>query len=292
MKRLVPILLTLVLVLPASARRLRTVHHPAPSCSFVLSPVWGGGSVSAAGLTRALVLVFGQTQECSQWAAYSPVDWITVEAAPAAAQPGAFVTVAANPATTSRSATLIIAGVRLTITQDGAARISPPISIPGNLIVNGTFDRDVSGWGWFARYPNGPGAPQWSQFDANANPASGSMLLRDFDQNFDQAFQQLQCIRITPSRTYEFGVKVRSGGKEGEGLIAFLTYPSTDCSGDYIIRNVQSARPAEAGVWQKYDFRQFVSTSRGHSAILLLGTAADVPPFEVWFDDAYVRELN
>jgi hypothetical protein len=291
MRRLALSLIALALLAPAVfARRVRTVHHPAPTCSFSLVPSWGSTPVASGGVTRALVLVYGQSDECSQWAAYSPVDWITVEAAPQAAQPGAFVTVVPNATTQTRNATLVIAGIRLVVTQEGASTVSPPVSST-NLIVNGTFDRDLAGWGWQARYPNSIGTPQWSQFDANGSPASGSMLLRDSDFLFAQGFQQLQCVRITSGRTYAFGGKVRTGSTGGEALIAFLTYNTTDCSGNYSIRYVPSVPRDEPGVWHKYDFTQFVGGS-ARSAILLFGSAADTPPFDAWFDDAYLQEVK
>lgn len=291
MRRLALSLIVLALLAPAASARRRTAHHPAPNCSFSLVPTWGSGPIAAGGVTRALVLVYGQTQECSQWMAYSPVDWIVVEAAPMAAQPGAFVTVTPNTTTTSRSAALVIAGVRLTVTQDGGATVSPPIA--GSLLTNGTFDRDVSGWGWpRADYPNGPGAPQWSQFDANGSPASGSLLMRDTDFVFGQAFQTLQCVPIQSGRTYEFGVKLRTGSADGEPQIAFLTYTTTNCSGNYKIRFVPQVGAVQPGVWKKYDYRQRVELGE-RSAIVLFGAAANTaPPFEVWFDDVYLREVN
>jgi hypothetical protein len=291
MKRLALLLILVVAVAPAALARRRTVRHPATVCAFSLVPVWGSGSVGPDGLTRALVLVYGQSEECSQWAAYSPVDWIVVEAAPQAAQPGAFVTVAPNPTAAQRNAALIIAGVRLVITQDGAARIAPP-AIAGNLLVNGTFDKDVSSWTWFSRFPNGTGTPSWSQFDANDNPLSGSMLLRDSDFLFAQAFQQLQCVRVTAgSGVYEYGTKLRTGSAQGEAAIAILTYASTDCSGNYNGRSDRTLRPSAPGVWQKYDFTHPI-IGNARSALIVLASAADTPPFEVWFDDVYLREVR
>lgn len=290
MKRTVLAVLFIAALAPGAFARVRAVHRPAPhSCTFSLSPTWNG-SIGAGGVTRATVLVFGQTGACATWAAYSSASWAVVEAAPMDAQPAAYVTVAANTGPTSRTVSLIIAGVRLQVTQEGGATISPPTV--SNLVANGTFDRDVTGWAWWrADYPNGPGAPQWSQFDAAGNPTSGSMLLRDTDSDYNQSFQRAQCFPIPPGRSYAFGAKVRVGSPSGDGLIAFLTYASSDCSGNYSVRNVQVARPAQPGAWQAYDFTQPIPNS-ARSAILLLGSAADVPPFEVWFDDAYVREVK
>ncbi|HVG24947.1 MAG TPA: BACON domain-containing carbohydrate-binding protein [Thermoanaerobaculia bacterium] len=292
MRRLALLSLILVFLAPAgSASRRRAAHSPATECSFSLVPTWGNAPISASGVTRALVLVYGQTQECAGWAAYSPVDWITVEAAPMAAQPGALVTVAPNTATIARSATLAIAGIRLVVTQEAAATVAPPVGNP-NLLANGTFDKDVSAWGWPRRdYPNGPGSPQWSQFDANGSPASGSMLLRDVDFLFGQAFQTLQCVRIQSGKTYAFGAKIRVGSSDGDAPLAFLTYQSSDCSGNYKIRNVQTAKP-QPGIWQPFDYTQRVELEE-RSAVLVFGSAANTaPPFEVWIDDAYIREVK
>lgn len=247
--------------------------------------------MSAAGVTRALVLVYGQTQECSQWAAYSSVDWITVEAAPMAAQPGTFVTVDPNTSTTARTATLIIAGVRLAVTQEGASPISPPVN--AGLLVNGTFDRDLSSWGWFSRFPNGIGVAEWSQFDANGSPASGSMLLRDSDFIAAQSFQQLQCVRVpTGGGFYEYGAKVRTGSAQGEAAMALLTYASTDCSGNYNGRAEHTITPAQPGVWQKFDFSRTISGSARSALIVLASAATTAPPFETWFDDVNLREVK
>ncbi|HEX6088224.1 MAG TPA: BACON domain-containing carbohydrate-binding protein [Thermoanaerobaculia bacterium] len=291
MKRVALFLLALAVVVPASASRRRTAHHPAPSCSYSLVPTWGNGSVGPDGLTRALVLVYGQTQECSHWAAYSSVDWITVEAAPMAAQPGAFVTVTPNPAATARTTTLIIAGVRLVITQDGAARISPPIA--GNLLLNGTFDRDIASWTWFSHFPNAIGTAEWSQFDANASPASGSIMLRDSDFIPSQAFQRLQCVRVTPGGgIFEYGTKVRTPNAQGGVALALLTYASTDCSGNYNGREERDVTPATPGVWQKFDYTRPIAGNARSALIVLATFAENTPPFETWFDDVYLREVR
>lgn len=291
MRRAVLVILALAVVVPASAARRRAAHHPAPSCSFSLVPTWGNGAVGPDGLTRALVLVYGQTQECSHWAAYSSADWVTVEAAPLAAQPGAFVTVSPNPSTTARSTTLTIAGVRLTLTQDGAALVSPPIA--GNLLLNGTFDRDIASWTWFSHFPNAIGTAEWSQFDANGSPASGSILLRDSDFLPTQAFQRLQCVRVTPGGgIFEYGTKVRTVSAQGDVAFALLTYASTDCSGNYNGREERDTTPAQTGVWQKFDFTRPIAGNARSALIVLASAGGNNPPFESWFDDVYLREVR
>jgi len=288
MRRLALPLILLVLLAPVASARRRTARHPATLCSFSLVPTWGATPIAAAGVTRAQVLVYGQTADCARWAAYSPVDWITVEAAPTAGQPAAFVTVTANATNSQRSATLIIAGLRLVVTQDAGATISPPVA--GNLLVNGTFDRDIAAWGWQSRFPNGIGNAEWSQLDANGSPASGSFLMRDVDFVTGQAFQRLQCVRVDGG-FYDYGAKVRTGSAGGVVEIAFITFASTDCS-DVAYKNyyVSFATPPTPGVWQKFDFVQGASGT-ARSAIIVLAVAADPqPPFDVWFDDVYLRK--
>lgn len=283
--RKLPVLFLLLLLpaLPAFAKR-RAVRVPAAKCSYTLAPSWNG-NIPAGGVTRAVVLVYGQTQECSGWAAYSSVPWATVEGAPRDAQPAAYVTITANPGTAPRTTQLIIAGILLNVTQDGAATVSPPAN---NLLVNGTFDSGIAPWAWQSRFPNGTGVAQWSQFDANGSPASGSILLRDNDG--DLAFQQLQCVRVTRNTNYRYGAKVRSlaGVERGEGIMAVFEYLTPDCSGRFAAQNISIIRPAEPGVWEEFSF-SMRADSRIEAVIVVIAAAANIPPYEMWFDDVFLR---
>ena len=271
----------------AFAARVRAVHHPAEQCSYSLVPTWAAGNVSNGGMQRGMVLVYGQTALCSQWLGYSPVDWITVESAPMDAQPAAYVTVAANPTPAPRTASLTIAGVRLDITQDASeATVSPRT---GNLVANGSFDRDLSNWGW-NRPVNGVGTASWSSLDANGSPSSGSMLLHGIATSSRLAYQQLQCIPINRSTPYLFGAKVRTSSTSdlGEGYIATFSFPAADCSGDYTRADIQALRPAAPGVWQQFTFAA-VSGSRAQAVLVVIGSAANVSTFDTHFDDVFVQ---
>ena len=127
------------LAMPALAARVRVVRHPAEACSFSVVPAWGTAPVAAAGVTRAMLFIYGQTANCAQWNAYSSVPWVTVEAAPMDAQPAAYVTVAANPLSEARVTTLIIAGVRFELAQEAA-----PTLTNTNLVANGNFNTNIS----------------------------------------------------------------------------------------------------------------------------------------------------
>lgn len=274
----------LALAPPALARR-RAVHHPAAQCAYSLAPAWSG-PIAAAGVTRAAVLVYGQSQQCAGWAAYSSASWATVEAAPMDAQPAAYVTIAPNPDPAPRTVTLIIAGVRLQVTQDAASTVSPPRTFD-NLVVNGTFDGGIAPWGWQARFPNGRGTAQWSSFDANGNPQSGSILLRDEDG--DLAFQQLQCVAVEASTRYRFGATVRSASTNGNGIMAVFLYASPTCAGSFTDQTIQTIQPSQLGVWQRFSWTTRTRPST-QAVIVVIAAGTNAPPYEMWFDDVFVRK--
>ena len=284
MKRLLLLLALALLVVPVASARIRVVRHPAEPCSFSLLPTWGTTPVPAAGQTRGSVFIYGQTATCAQWNAYSSVDWVTVEAAPFDAQPAAYVTVSPNTAPEGRTTTIIIAGIRLEVAQEGAPAIVNP-----NLVANGAFHTNIDGWIWYdGRFPNGLGTASWSPLDANGSPASGSIVMRDSGSGL--AFQRLQCIPAQARTLYRFGAKARTiaSSQRGEGTIAFFLYPSPDCSGDFSDRTIQVVSPAELNVWEEYAFTMRTG-SRTESVLLILASAAFAPPFETWFDDVFVE---
>jgi len=285
MKQLALAVIALVALAPAASARMRAVHRAAPhQCTFSLAPSWNG-AIPAAGVTRAVVLVYGQSQDCAGWAAYSSEAWATVEAAPLDAQPAAYVTIPANDQTTTRTATLIVAGVRLPVTQEGATTVVPPRT---GLIVNGSFDTNLAPWTWQSpRFPNGRGSANWSSLDANGSPASGSIALRDTD--FDLPFQQLQCVRVTKNTTYRYGAKVRGSEAQGEGVMAVFNYQSADCSGLFTGQFVSVLKPAEPGVWQEFSFSMRTG-SQTQSVIVVIASGATVPPYEIWFDDVFLMQ--
>ncbi|HEX6099759.1 MAG TPA: BACON domain-containing carbohydrate-binding protein [Thermoanaerobaculia bacterium] len=285
MKRLVLVLALVSLAAPtALARRTRVVHHPAESCSFQLVPVWGTAAVPAAGQTRGIVFIYGQTANCAQWNGYSPVDWVTVEAAPMDAQPAAYVTVAPNLGAEARSTTLIIAGIRLDLTQEGAPTLTSP-----NLVTNGSFNTSIDGWIWYTgRFPNGSGTVSWSLLDANGSPSSGSISVRDNGSNL--ALQRLQCLVVNKDTRYRFGTKVRTSApkERGDGTIALFLYRTPDCTGEFVESETRLLSPAQPNVWQDYSFTMRTG-SRTQSMILIIASGAVIHPFETLFDDVFVE---
>lgn len=284
MKRLVLVLALASLAAPAAfAARVRVVRHPAEPCSFSLVPAWGTSAVPAAGQTRGLVFVYGQTASCAQWNGYSSAAWVTVEAAPMDAQPAAYVTVAPNTSPEARATTIIVAGIRLDVTQEGAPTIADP-----NLVTNGTFDTNIDGWIWYTgRFPNGIGSAVWTPLDANGSPVSGSIALRDTGST--KALQRLQCLPVNKRTNYRVGTKVRTTApkEKGDGTIAIFTYSTPDCTGDFIDSDTRLLSPAEPNVWQEYSFTTRTG-SRTQSVILIIASGAVQGSFETLFDDVFV----
>jgi hypothetical protein len=284
MKRLVLLLALASLAAPAFAGRVRVVHHPAETCSFSLVPTWGTAPVPAAGLTRGAVFIYGQTASCAQWNAYSPVPWVTVEAAPMDAQPAAYVTVTPNPTPESRATTLVIAGIRFDLAQEAAPTLTNP-----NLITNGGFDMNIDGWIWYTpRFPNGIGNASWSPLDANGSPASGSISMKDTGGT--KPFQRLQCLPVTKSTNYRFGIKARTTApkEKGDGTIALFTYKTPDCTGEFTEGDSHLLSPDEPNVWHAYSFTMRTG-SRSQSMLVVIASGAVQGSFETFFDDVFVE---
>ncbi len=284
MKRLILTLALAIVLAPAAFARVRAVRHPAEPCSFSLLPAWGVAQVPAAGLTRGIVFVYGQTATCAQWNGYASADWVMVEAAPLDAQPAAYVTVSPNLGPEARMTTLVIAGTRLDLTQEGAPAIATP-----SLVTNGTFHTNIDGWIWYdGRFPNGRGTASWSAIDANGSPSSGSISMRD--DGIGHAFQRLQCLPVNKSTPYRFGTRIRTNlpQERGDATIALYMYKTPDCSGTFTAYSDKVISPEEPNVWQEFSFTT-TTASQTQSVVLIIASYARVPPFETLFDDVFVE---
>lgn len=279
--RFLAVALVLILVVPAQAARRRAVRSPGPDCTYSLA-VGFATPVISAGLVDGVIQVTGSSAICTGWAAYSSVDWITLQ------RDGTNVRVIVQPNETAstRAALITVAGISFQITQSGAT-ISPPI-VPGNLLQNGSFALDLSHWGWQDRFPNGTGDASWSRLDANGSIASGSMLLRD-DVESPSAFNRSQCIEAQPG-FYDYGFALRSSSPAGaRAIIAMLEFDTRDCSGSYPAYAVRNIELAEAGVWEQRTFTEYLNDDKVALMIIVGGYARQSGIQEVWVDDVFVR---
>jgi hypothetical protein len=289
MTRTIPavlVALSLVLAAEASAARNRSVRPAGPQCSFSLSPTFAA-TVPSAGLTQAPLHVIASPSTCTSWNAYSLTDWVVVTRSGNAVN----VDVAPNPVNTPRTATILVAGIRYSFSQEGSPVISPPI-VPGNVLENGGFDADLAFWGFQDRFPNGPGNASWSSTDANGNPNSGSIRLRN-TRPVDQShtFQQLQCVAVDAGQIYEYGGKFFAGSAEaGTAMWGIVEYADDDCNVAAILAETQVPRSRTPGTWQSHTFTKRMSGS-ARSAFVVIGSRATEPgTFEILMDDIFLRK--
>ena len=275
--------LLLLLVLLASfsgeAQRRRVVRAPAAACTAALTQAFAQPGV-ASGMVHGVVHVGGS---CTDWLAYSPVDWIQLERSGS----DLLVTIAANPRSEARTATITIAGLPLTITQQPTVVVSPPI-IANNLLRNGTFDTDTSFWGWEDRYPNGAGTAFWSAADANGSPSSGSFVLRN--THVGNAYQQLQCVNVGGGVLHDYGGAVRMPNPNG-GLAAIvvLEFKSTGCTGTYDKITQQNIILDQAGTWVRKSYSILTKPTTRSMLFLVASGTTDGASFDVSFDDLYLK---
>lgn len=269
-----------------SAARNRSVRTAGPQCSFSLAPTFGT-TVSSAGLSQAALNVIASPSTCTSWNAYSLTDWVVVTRSGNLVR----VDVAPNPLTIPRTATILVAGIRYSFSQEGSPVISPPV-VPGNILANGGFDADLSFWGFQDRFPNGPGSASWSSEDANGNPNSGSIRLRN-TRPIEQShtFQQLQCVAVDAGEIYEYGGKfLAHSATGGTAMWAIVEYADANCDVAAVSSDTQVPRSRTPGAWQAHTFtKRMGATTR--SAFVVIGSRATEPgTFEILMDDIFLRK--
>ncbi len=277
----------LLVSLDAAAQRHRAVRSPAPQCSFSLSLTLSfATSISAEGLESGTIHVIGSPSTCTSWNAYSLTEWVTVERF----GNSVLVDVAPNPLNVPRVADVLIAGIRYQFTQDGSPLISPPVD--NNVLRNGGFNTDLSFWGWRDEFPNGQGSAQWSSSDANGNPNSGSILMRNIRVAGmpGHTFQRLQCVDVEGGEIYLFGGKFFATSTSGNAIFVVVEYTGPDCNSGAITPSPVATKITTPNVWLSES-----RTQRLHfdtkSAFMIIGSISSVPgTFELLIDDVFLRK--
>lgn len=277
------VLLVAVLVPVAEAQRQRSVRVSAPTCSFSLSVAFPN-PVPDAGMSRGRLIVNGSPSSCTSWNAYSPVPWIIFESGSPSGE--AAVTVLANTSTSIRTATVLVAGLDLVITQLG--KPEAPI-IETGIIKNGAFATDLSFWGWQDRFPNGVGTVTWSNLDANGSAASGSLRMRN-TQLSGPGMQILQCVQIPNiGEVYDFKFAYRMQATfSGAMAVRIIEFASQDCTGPYDVTSVrldQTFFPNNTEAWRREE-TSFRTGATAQSAIVVFGAKTqNAQPFDAYVDD-------
>jgi hypothetical protein len=278
------VLLSLLLTTGATAQKRRAVRSPAPSCSYSLAPTWGP-AISAAGTDNAVLGVVANPSTCTSWAAFSLTSWVTVERGGGVVN----IDVAPNPTATDRTATLLVAGIKFQLVQEGAQVISPPIE--GTLLRNGGFDRDLSFWGWQDRFPNGNGFVAWSSADSASHPASGSIHIQNTrPTNEGPAYQQLQCAAVEPGVVYEYGFEFLASSSAGSAVLAIVEYGDADCNLDALAKETRTKAIRVPGSWQSEDYTIRMGLTTQSVLVVIGGFASAGHTYEVNIDNVFLRK--
>jgi len=184
-----------------------------------------------------------------------------------------------------------------------------PREIPAsNLLRNGSFAADVSGWKASADDPNSEsGAMAWSRRDAEGSKTSGSLDLVTSATGDRNTFRVGQCRRLdTRSENLVFGGRIRVPSNQASRGLANLEverFESRDCSG-------KAAAYQGLGGITNADFwssrRELVASAGARSIRVVasvtkyyewrendeIGEADDDVPFRASFDDLYLAVVE
>lgn len=259
---------------PASAARQRTASH-ASACTLTIAP--RSFIIPAAGGSGTIVV--GRSGPCA-WTPEPAADWITINTISISDGVITF-TASPNTATSARTSTINIGGVVITVTQP-----APEIR---NLIVNGSFDRDVSGWS--PLFSTGPGSGTWSSLDAHNSPSSGSAAVQSTQGGV--GYQLLQCVNVLPNKLYEYGLTSRiAHGQDPAGrvILGIYEYDVADCN--KVGYNFSAPNTINPGIDTWTPFLSTFRTSDTAKSVYFVVAAGfhKTPPFTINFDDAFFRE--
>ncbi|MGA9335114.1 MAG: hypothetical protein WBV39_12615 [Rudaea sp.] len=124
----------------------------------------------------------------------------------------------------------------------------PTVSTAQNLLVNGDFATDLSGW----QFPDA--TPTWSSFDADGAIGSGSAHGTNAQAGADaRVFVLRQCVPISQPGLYVFGASgyTPSGQVAGDLVANYFVTLNSDCSGDTTVNTGGFFLPG-VDQWQAY----------------------------------------
>ena len=106
------------------------------------------------------------------------------------------------------------------------------------LVLNGGFDRGLSGWGLGPPFSEIGLYPYWANEDALGNPQSGSAVTPS-RCSFTGCYTTglTQCVPVEPDHAYR--LSLHQLGSEGE--LTVIWYPSVACSGGWLPASVREA---------------------------------------------------
>lgn len=263
----------LLSLLPMAAiARQRTASH-ASDCTLNVSP--RSVSVPASGGTYTITV--GRSGPC-KWAPEPAADWVTVNTISISDGVITF-TASANADTTPRTTVININGAIVTVTQAAA---------DPNILVNGSFDRDINPWS--PLFSTGSGFANWSSLDAHNSSSSGSAAVRSTQGSV--GYQLLQCVNVLPNVTYEYGLTsyiARGQDTAGRVILGVYEYDVPDCNKIGYGNYTTSTLNPPLDTWTPYA-STFRTSPVAQSVYFVVAAGFHrTPPFTINFDDAFMK---
>ena len=256
----------LAMATAAAGAHRRAAGHES-GCTLTLAPRAIDFPAAGGSATISVTMTPGCT-----WSSNSGAAWVITNDLPNG------VSVTVGPTTQARSATIAIGGLPITITQSGVT----------NLVINGSFDRDLSGWSNI--YSTGSGASVWQAIDAGGSSSSGSAQITATQAL--TGYQLVQCINVRPGVTYDAGVSVLiPPHQDASGVAIFGIYELTvpDC-GNTAYTNRWQKFASSATSWTTLTQTIPMQPTTQSIFFIVAGGGAKQPPYVVSYDDAYFRE--
>jgi len=186
--------------------------------------------------------------------------------------------------------------------------LAPQAGAEGNLVQNGSFDRDTEGWTVFDAKHNFPGQASWSPLDANGAGQSGSIELRTSAFSGRETFSVSRCIPLPVGAGWvRFGGRIRVPSNQsaaGEASLSVEFTSNADCSG---LRGIMGGQGGISNFdgWSSREETQPVS--RGSTGVRFIlsvskkyvwqegdqtGEIDDGEPFVAYFDDLFLTPAS
>lgn len=166
----------------------------------------------------------------------------------------------------------------------------PALASGANLVLNGPFDADITGWS----PTNWASTKTWSPTDESGNPPSGALRMTNLAPNVVITATS-NCFAVTPGKHVVYGASARGplGGTTSDqtARTSIEFYDGPNCTGSKLIEDYSDVTyTLRASTWGPTQGTAAVpATAQSAFMQLRIGAGAS-PPSEVFFDNAFVYE--
>lgn len=161
------------------------------------------------------------------------------------------------------------------------------------LLVNGTFDTDLSGWTVLSDLEQ---TAHWSSVDAAGSTSSGSVeVVNRHPGGGFLEFPMAQCVPVDDGKGYRASAKIRIGfgqPTQGDARLILGWYPNTACMGDFLASDVVGQVSA-LGSWLPVSAQVVAPNDAESVMVWLAALKVEVGgSFRAYFDDVSVEPVD